>query len=250
MDCIAQHHFSSLRCPRRIERMFPSAEFWSAIAAIVVIDLVLAGDNAVVIALAARKLPKRLQRRAIVWGALGAVVVRASLTVAVLWLLKIPGLMAAGGLLLVWIAYRLLSPDDAERGEDIAPAMGFWGAMRTIVIADAVMGLDNVLAVAGAAHGSVLLVVAGLLISIPIVVWGSTLVLHALERIPALIYVGGAVLAWTAASMLVHEPLFADRLAERAGVVNLVYVTLIGGVLGIAWLRNRKAAVTVQGATR
>jgi YjbE family integral membrane protein len=250
MDRIAQHHFSSPRCPPRIDSMFLSAEFWSAIAAIVVIDLVLAGDNAIVIALAARNLPKRLQRRAIVWGALGAVAVRASLTVAVLWLLRIPGLMAAGGLLLVWIAYRLLSPDDAERDKDIAPAIGFWGAMRTIVIADAVMGLDNVLAVAGAAHGSVLLVVVGLLISIPIVVWGSTLVLRALERIPALLYVGGAVLAWTAASMLVHEPLIADRLAERQGITNLVYVAVIGNVLGIAWLRNRKAAISAQGATR
>jgi YjbE family integral membrane protein len=250
MDRIAQHHFSLQRCPPRIEGMFLSAEFWSAIAAIVIIDLVLAGDNAIVIALAARNLPKRLQRRAIVWGALGAVVVRASLTVAVLWLLRIPGLMAAGGLLLIWIAYRLLSPDDAERNKDIAPAVDFWGAMRTIVIADAVMGLDNVLAVAGAAHGSVLLVVVGLLISIPIVVWGSTLVLRALERIPSLVYVGGAVLAWTAASMLVQEPLLAEKLAERGRLVNLVYIAVIGGVLGIAWLRNRKAAVTAQGATR
>src|SRR5919197_792748 len=173
---------------------FLSASWWSALAAIIVIDLVLAGDNAIVIALAARNLPRHLQRRAVVWGTVGAVAVRASLTVGVLWLLQIPGLMLAGGILLVWIAYRLLAGDDSRHGE-VAPAMGFWSAMRTIVIADAVMGLDNVLGVAGAAHGRVLLVVLGLLISIPIVVWGSTLVIRWLERFPALLYVGGAVLA-------------------------------------------------------
>src|ERR1043166_1381752 len=174
--------------------MFATPEFWSALAAIVVIDLVLAGDNAIVIALAARNLPKAVQRRAILWGTVGAVGVRASLTVAVLWLLEVPGVMGAGGVLLVWIAYRLLAGDDgakdhevaaangfwsamgpiglrrAGRGRakdhEVAAANGFWSAMGTIVIADAVMGLDNVLAVAGAAHGSVLLVVAGLVISI------------------------------------------------------------------------------------
>ena len=149
------------------------ATFLSALLAIVVIDLVLAGDNAIVIALAARSLPPALQKRAIVWGAIGAIVVRSLMTVIVVWLLHIPGLLLAGGLALLWIAYRLLLPDaNAEERHDAAPAT-FWGAMRTIVIADAVMGLDNVLAVAGAAHGSYLLVVAGLVISVPIVVWAA-----------------------------------------------------------------------------
>jgi YjbE family integral membrane protein len=219
--------------------MFASPEFWSALAAIVVIDLVLAGDNAIVIALAARNLPKSLQRRAIVWGTAGAVVVRASFTAAVLWLLEIPGLMAAGGVLLGWIAYRLLTNPETNDHE-VAPAMSFWGAMRTIVIADAIMGLDNVLGVAGAAHGSVLLVVLGLVISIPIVVWGSTLILRWIERFPGLLYIGGAVLAWTAAKMLVEEPLLVDRWVQRPGVRTLIYVVVIGGVLGLAWLRNRK----------
>jgi YjbE family integral membrane protein len=222
-------------------RMFATPEFWSAVAAIVVIDLVLAGDNAIVIALAARNLPKVLQRRAVLWGTAGAVVVRATLTVGVLWLLKIPGLMLAGGALLVWLAYRLLAGDNAGREHDIAPAVSFWAAMRTIVIADAVMGLDNVLAVAGAAHGSVLLVVFGLIISIPIVVWGSTLILHWLERSPWLLYVGGAVLAWTAAKMIVSEPLVEEALASRPVVADAIYIAVIGGVLGLAWLRNRKA---------
>jgi YjbE family integral membrane protein len=168
------------------------------------------------------------------------VVVRASLTVAVLWLLQVPGLMLAGGVLLVWIAYRLLAGDDAGRDHDVPPAMSFWAAMRTIVIADAVMGLDNVLAVAGAAHGSALLVVLGLVISIPIVVWGSTLILRWIERFPALLYVGGAVLAWTAAKMIVSEPLLEDRLT--APWKSALYIAVIGGVLGLAALRNRRPA--------
>ena len=221
--------------------MLMSPEFWSALGAIIVIDLVLAGDNAIVIALAARNLPKDLQRRAVLWGTVGAVVVRASLTVVVLWLLQVPGLMAAGGALLAWIAYRLLSGDDGGREHDVAPATSFWAAMRTIVVADAVMGLDNVLAVAGAAHGSVLLVVAGLVISIPIVVWGSTLILHWIERYPALLYIGGAVLAWTAVKMITAEPLVEEYFEERRGLVNALYVLVVGGTLGFAWLRNRRA---------
>jgi YjbE family integral membrane protein len=223
--------------------MFLTPEFWSALAAIVVIDLVLAGDNAIVIALAARSLPKAVQRRAVIWGTVGAVAVRASLTVAVLWLLEIPGLMAAGGALLAWIAYRLLAGNDDGKDHEVAPAVGFWTAMRTIVIADAVMGLDNVLAVAGAAHGSVVLVVAGLVISIPIVVWGSTLILHWMERFPSLLYVGGAVLAWTAAKMLADDPLVHDRfLMDRPGLKTALYIIVIAGVLGAAWLRSRRDA--------
>jgi YjbE family integral membrane protein len=220
-------------------------EFWSALAAIVVIDLVLAGDNAIVIALAARNLPKHLQRRAIMWGTVGAVIVRASLTIGVLWLLGIPGLMAAGGLMLVWIAYKLLTDDDAPKDHAVAPAMTFWAAMRTIVIADAVMGLDNVLAVAGAAHGSMLLVVMGLVISIPIVVWGSTIILGWMQKFPNLLYVGGAVLAWTAAKMIVSEPVLQDAFAARPVTVGAIYVTVIGGVLGLAWLANRRPAEPV-----
>ena len=136
------------------------ATFLSALLAIVVIDLVLAGDNAIVIALAARSLPPALQKRAILWGAIGAIGVRSLMTVIVVWLLQIPGLLLAGGLALLWIAYRLLLPDaNDDVKHEVAPTT-FWGAMRTIVIADAVMGLDNVLAVAGAAHGSYVLVVA------------------------------------------------------------------------------------------
>lgn len=218
------------------------AEFLSALAAIVLIDLVLAGDNAIVIALAARNLPGAQQRKAVLWGTVGAIVVRSSLTVTVLALLKLPGLMLAGGVLLAWIGYRLLVDNDAGNGNDVAPASGFWSAMSTIVVADTVMGLDNVLAVAGAAGGNVLLVVLGLLISIPIVVWGSTLILRWIERYPSILYAGGAVLAWTAAKMITGEPFVKDALEAHRAWPALLYLGVIGGVLGLAWLRNRRAA--------
>jgi YjbE family integral membrane protein len=217
-----------------------SAEFFSALLAIVVIDLVLAGDNAIVIALAARSLPKHLQKRAIVWGTGGAIVVRSAMTMVVVWLLKIPGLMLVGGALLVWIAYRLLAPPENGEHEHSPSATTFWGAMKTIVIADAVMGLDNVLAVAGAAHGSYVLVVLGLLISIPIVIWGSTLILHWVERFPVIVYVGAGVLAWTAAKMMMHEPLVRDAFAASEPAVLLTYLTVIGGVLWAGFAKNHR----------
>ena len=218
-----------------------SAEFFSALAAIIVIDLVLAGDNAIVIALAARSLPPHLQKRAILWGTVGAIVVRSAMTMVVVWLLKIPGLMLVGGALLIWIAYRLLAPEEGG-GEGHGPvATTFWGAMKTIVIADAVMGLDNVLAVAGAAHGSYVLVVLGLLISIPIVIWGSTLILKWVERFPSIVYLGAAVLAWTAAKMMVSEPLVKDALESANGAtVPLIYLVVVGGVLWAGLLKNHR----------
>jgi len=223
-----------------------SPEFLPALAAIVVIDLVLAGDNAIVIALAARNLPRRLKTRAIVWGALGAIVVRTLLTLGVVWLLKIPGLMLAGGLMLLWIAHRLLTGHEGE-GHDVSPAASFWGAMQTIVVADAVMGLDNVLAVAGAASGNSLLVVCGLVISIPIVIWGSTMILKWIERFPSIIYVGGAVLAWTAAKMAVGEPFVRDWLGGGR-VTWPIYVASVLGTLGLAWLANRRRPATARQA--
>ena len=144
-----------------MEMEFLTPAFFSALFAIVIIDLVLAGDNAVVIALAARKLPPDLQKRAVMWGAVGAVVVRSIMTLGVVWLLEMPGLRFVGGLFLLWIAYKLMVPTQSESNHDVAATSSFWAAMKTIVIADAVMGIDNVLAVAGAAHGSYWLVVLG-----------------------------------------------------------------------------------------
>jgi YjbE family integral membrane protein len=217
-----------------------SSEFFAALAAIVVIDLVLAGDNAIVIALAARNLPARQRTLAIVWGTFGAIAVRAAMTVIVVWLLKIPGLMFFGGLMLIWIAYRLLVPKaSGDNGHHVEAAGGFWSAMGTIVIADAMMGLDNVLAVAGAAHGSYLLVVLGLLISIPIVVWGSQLVLKLIDRLPAITYLGAGVLALTAAKMISDEPYVEQAIADEHLLRGLLYGGLVAGILALAFLRNQ-----------
>jgi len=214
-------------------------QFLSALLAIVVIDLVLAGDNAIVIALAARALPAHLQKRAILWGAVGAIVVRSLMTVIVVWLLKIPGLLLAGGAMLVWIAYRLLLPDEGANDAHGPVATTFWGAMRTIVIADAVMGLDNVLAVAGAAHSSYLLVVAGLVISVPIVVWGSTVVLKVVERYPGVVYLGAGVLVWTAAKMITAEPLIRPWLEATPMLAVLAYAA-IPAVLWAGFVKNHR----------
>lgn len=215
-----------------------SAEFLSALAAIVVIDLVLAGDNAIVIALAARNLPPSLRGRAIVWGTFGAIVVRTAMTLVVVWLLKIPGLLFVGGLLLVWIAFKLIVDNGENGGQDLDPAASFWGAMKTIMVADALMGLDNVLAVAGAAQGSFLLVVLGLLISIPIVIWGSQLVLRLVQRYPVIVYIGAGVLAWTAVRMMMSEPLLGAAFAPHAAATWTTYVAVIGGVLSSGLLVN------------
>ncbi|MBC7376662.1 MAG: TerC family protein [Burkholderiaceae bacterium] len=226
---------------------FFSAPWWSALLAIILIDLVLAGDNAIVIALAARSLPPHLQKKAIAWGTVGAIVVRSAMTVGVVWLLKIPGLMLVGGLGLVWIAWKLLA--DQGQGEHSGPvAATFWGAMKTIVIADALMGVDNVLGVAGAAHGSFDLVIIGLLVSIPIVVFGSTMVLKLVERLPVIIKLGAAVLAFTAAKMIVSEPLL-DAVFDPPELIHTaarwgVYIVAVAGVLGAGWLATRRRVTT------
>ncbi|MBU3558435.1 YjbE family putative metal transport protein [Polynucleobacter sp. Nonnen-W13] len=218
-----------------------SPEFFSALLAIIVIDLVLAGDNAIVIAMAARNLPAHLQKKAIIWGAVGAIAVRSAMTLVVVYLLKIPGLMLIGGLLLVWIAYRLLNPEQ-ENDEHGNASTTFWGAMKTIVIADAIMGLDNVLAVAGASHGSYVLVVLGLLISIPVVIWGSTQILKIVERYPSVTYLGAAVLAWTAAKMMISEPISQDWLATQSPALEyLIQVVVVLGVLISGFIRSRRA---------
>ena len=219
--------------------MFSSA-WWSALAAIILIDLVLAGDNAIVIALAARNLPARLQKQAILWGTAGAIVVRAGMTVGVVWLLQIPGLMLVGGVGLLWIAYRLLAEEEGH--DDHGPVVTtFWGAMRTIVVADALMGIDNVLGVAGAAHGAMDLVIIGLLVSVPIVVFGSGVVLKLVERFPVIIQAGAAVLAFTAAKMIVGEPLLDPVFDPHAIARWTTYAACIAGVLGAGWWAARAA---------
>jgi len=219
-----------------------STPWWSALLAIILIDLVLAGDNAIVIALAARNLPPQLQKKAIVWGTVGAIAVRSVMTLGVVWLLKIPGLMLVGGLGLVWIAYKLLADQDSE-GHDGPVVTTFWGAMKTIMVADALMGVDNVLGVAGAAHGAMDLVVIGLLISVPIVVFGSSIVLKLVERFPIIIQLGAAVLAFTAAKMIVNEPWLDPVFDPHAAVRWVLYAVVVGGVLAAGWWSSRRPAV-------
>ncbi|QJC58139.1 hypothetical protein HC248_03476 [Polaromonas vacuolata] len=229
---------------------FLSASWLSALLTIILIDLVLAGDNAIVIALAARSLPKHLQKKAIIWGTVGAIALRSAMTIGVVWLLQIPGLMVAGGLGLLWIAYQLLTSQDGESHEGVG-SVTFWGAMKTIIVADALMGIDNVLGVAGAANGAFDLVVIGLLISIPIVVLGSTMVLKLLTRFPSIIYIGSAVLAITAAKMIVGEQLLdmvygGPDSPESAQTLNRIaeyatYVIAVVGVLGSGWWAGQRA---------
>lgn len=221
-----------------------SAEFLSALLAIIAIDLVLAGDNAIVIALVARRLPQHQQRMTIILGTAGAVVVRAVMTLLIVWLLNIPWLQFTGGLLLVWIAYKLLAPDDKDEDENAhlpAGQVTLASAIRTIVVADAVMGLDNVLGVAGAAHGSFMLVVIGLLISVPIMIFGSTLILKWVERFPIIIYIGAGVLAWTAVKMIVTDGMTKEYFAANELFAYGLYAVVIIGILGSGFLRARKA---------
>ncbi len=218
--------------------MDPS-DFLTALLAIIVIDIVLAGDNAIVIALAARSLPAHLQKRAIIWGAVGAIAVRSVMTVVVVWLLKIPGLLLVGGAALVWIAYHLLLPAKDGDSAQGASATTFWGAMRTIVIADAVMGLDNVLAVAGAAHGNYVLVVTGLAISVPIVIWGSALVLKVVDRYPGVVYLGSGVLVWTAVKMIAGEPLVKPYVQAMPWLQSVAYLA-IPAVLWAGFVKNHR----------
>lgn len=229
---------------------FLSAPWWSALLAIILIDLVLAGDNAIVIALAARSLPKHLQKKAIIWGTVGAITVRTVMTLVVVWLLKIPGLMLVGGVGLLWIAYKLVADQGGEEDEHGPAASTFWGAMKTIVIADALMGIDNVLGVAGAAHGAMDLVVIGLLISVPIVVFGSTMVLKLVDRFPVIIYLGAGVLAYTAASMIVNESLLSNWFGTKEAPIAMarwgVSILCVVGVLGISWLASRRKQATAE----
>lgn len=216
-----------------------SPEWFSALVAIIIIDLVLAGDNAIVIALAARKVPAHLQRRTILLGTLGAILARVSLTLVVAWLLRIPGLMLIGGLLLLPIAYKLMLPDDEEGDDHTAGITSFWGAIRVIVFADLLMGLDNVLGVAGAAHGDFTLVVIGLLISIPIVIWGSTIILKFVERYPGIVYLGAAVLALTGAKMIVSDPLFDHHVSTEKEIDYTIYFFSLLLVLGVGYWRSK-----------
>jgi YjbE family integral membrane protein len=228
-----------------------SAEWWFALMNIIFIDLVLAGDNAIVIALAARNLPKEQQKKAIIWGTVGAITIRIIATLLVVKLLDLPWLHIAGGLLLVWIAFKLLVQEEPHA--DIKAGGTLGQAIRTIIIADAAMGIDNVIAVAGAASGHMMLVVIGLIISVPIVVWGSTLFIKLVNRFQWILYLGGGVLAFTAAKMIAGEKAkilnikgFFDNNPTLYWifVIAVVVIVLLSG-----YLMNKRIAAKKTSAT-
>ena len=180
-----------------------------ALGAIILIDVVLGGENAIVIAMASRRLPPDLRRKAMLWGTVGAVGVRFACVAALTYLLMIPGLRLIGGLALLYIAWQLVR-DNKESEHEVAAATTFWGAMATIVWADAVMGLDNALAIAGAAGGNWWLIIFGLLVSVPIILFGSTVVAKLMERWPRTIWIGAGVLVAVAIQMIWNEPLLQE----------------------------------------
>jgi YjbE family integral membrane protein len=185
-----------------------SAEFWVGLAEIIGVNIVLSGDNAVVIALAARSLPAKQRRLAIVLGSVGAIVLRVILTAAAAKLLQLPWLRLVGSLLLLWIGVKLVNSDEEHEASGDASS-GLGGAIRTILVADFVMSLDNVLGVAAAAHGSIALLIIGLAISIPLIVFGSALILKVMDRFPALVLVGAGLIGYVAGEMLLADPVLA-----------------------------------------
>ncbi|MNO57676.1 Integral membrane protein TerC family protein [compost metagenome] len=214
-----------------------SATFFVSLINIIFIDLILAGDNAIVIGMAAKRLPHSVQKKAILYGTAGAVILRIVATIIVVWLLGIPWLHAIGGVMLIFIAYKVLADDDSH--ESVEAKESLWPAVRTIIIADAAMGLDNVLAVAGASGQHIVLVVLGLLISVPIVVWGSTIFIKLLNRYPWIAYVGAAVLAYTAAHMITQEPKFRGFFADKPVLQYLLIAIVIAVVLLAGYLKKR-----------
>ena len=186
-----------------------TSQFWLGLGAIIWVNIILSGDNAVVIALAARSLPKHQQNKAIIWGAAAAVVLRIVLTIVAVELLKLSYLKLLGGVLLVWIAVKLLVPED-DGGDGIKSSSNLMAAIKTILIADLVMSLDNVIAVAAVAKGSVVLLVLGLLISIPLVVFAATMLMKLMETYPVIITVGAALIGYVAGEMLVTDPVVVE----------------------------------------
>lgn len=205
-------------------------EFLAGLVSIILIDLVLAGDNALLIGLVAKNLPRNLQKKAITLGALMAVIVRILFTLIAVRLLEIDGLLLLGGVLLLYIAYKILL---ADQNVDVNPVKNtFWGAVGTILLADFLMGIDNIIAVAGVSNGDFLLVIIGLVISIPIVVWGSTFVIKLLEKFPIIIFAGTGILAYTAAKMITQDAYVehffpTDRAVQQFEAIVVLTVLLL-----------------------
>jgi YjbE family integral membrane protein len=227
--------------------MLASSQFWVDVLKIIAIDLLLSGDNAVVIALACRNLPQEQRKKGILFGVAGAIGLRVVLTFFAVGLLSLPYLKLAGALLLIWIGIKLILPESRNHGDgSIKAAAHLWGAVKTIIVADFIMSLDNVLGVAGAAHGNVWLLGFGLLVSIPLIAWSSQLVLRLIDRYPVIIYLGGALLGYVAGEMLIGDSIVAGLIKSGPGILHIllplacaVLVVLVG-----AWLAWRMTAMT------
>jgi YjbE family integral membrane protein len=225
--------------------MLSSAQFWVDVFKIIIIDLLLSGDNAVVIALACRNLPLEQRKKGIFYGVVGAIILRVVLTFFAVSLFSLPYLKLIGALLLIWIGIKLIQPEEEQHGEgNIKADTHLWGAVKTIIIADFVMSLDNVLGVAGAAHGNATLLIFGLLVSIPLIAWSSQLVLKLIDRFPFIIYAGGALLGYVAGEMLAGEPLFRTLL-EAQHVLHWLIPAACAILVLLAgkWLAMRKAVM-------
>lgn len=207
-----------------------TSTFWIAVLQIIAIDIMLGGDNAVVIALACRKLPPEQRKKGIFWGVVGAIGLRVGLIYFALQLLALPYLKIVGALLLLWIGVKLLVPED-DNHDAIDGGTTLMAAIKTIIVADAVMSLDNVIAVAGASHGSIVLVTFGILVSIPIVVWGSKLVLTLMDRFPFVITLGAALLGWIAGGMLLTDPAMPVSVSQTVPMAHYTFAALGAGLV-------------------
>ncbi|GGM01435.1 TerC family protein [Pseudomonas asuensis] len=214
--------------------LMSNPDVWLAVGEIILIDILLGGDNAVVIALACRKLPEAQRNKAILGGALGAILLRIVLIFFALELLMLPYLKLVGALLLIWIGIKLMLPEDEGEHADLKASPKLLGAIWTIIVADALMSLDNVVAVAGASHGQLELVIFGIVVSIPIIIWGSKLVLRLMERFPIVIKLGAALLGWIAGGMAVTDislPALPSWAYYIAGITGALVVVAVGGSL-------------------
>jgi YjbE family integral membrane protein len=213
-------------------------DFIIALFSIMMVNIVLSGDNAVVIAMASRCLPAKQQKMAILWGSAGAIGLRVILTLVAVVLLQIPYLQFLGGLLLVWIAVKLLA-EDGDGGE-LAASESMWTAVKTIIVADIVMSLDNTLAIAAVAKGDYLLLTLGLVLSIPLIIWGSQIIVKLMERFPAIVYAGAGLIAWTAGEMIRQDRLVAGYMTAVPSW--LLPAVLTAGVIAAgAWVKYRRS---------
>lgn len=225
-----------------------TSSFWLAVGQIILIDILLGGDNAVVIALACRKLPEAQRRAGILWGTAGAIVLRVVLIFFALTLLAVPYLKLVGAILLFWIGIKLLVPEDDDEHGNIQASDKLWAAVKTVIVADFVMSLDNVIAIAGAAGNAgadhqMPLVIFGLLVSIPIIVWGSQMVIKLMDRFPLVITLGGMLLGWIAGGMAVSDPAVVGWLGGEVSATFHYAASVAGAliVLGLGkWLASRQ----------